>query len=160
MDIKLLAKKIETAQTILDEIRRESGCGSFRDAQFELVRRQETALETAVRVYADRRERSKHFEREQIFGEPAWDMLLDLYIHQARNEKVSVKSALIGSGASASTAMRWLGVLDAEGLIRSEDDPADSARRLVRLTPEGYEGITRYLEQIARHVWQDTSPSG
>ena len=107
-----------------------------------------------MRVYADRRERSKHFEREQIFGEPAWDMLLDLYIHQARNEKVSVKSALIGSGASASTAMRWLGVLDAE------DDPADSARRLVRLTPEGYEGITRYLEQIARHVWQDTSPSG
>lgn len=150
MDVKLLAAKIEAAQVILDDIRREAGFEPFTQVRLNLGSRQETALDAAVRAYEERRKRGRHFDNAQLFGEPAWDILLDLYIHQARNEKVSVKSATIGSGTSATTALRWLDVLDKEGLVRSEEDPSDNRRRLLRLTPEGYESITRYLEEISR----------
>jgi DNA-binding MarR family transcriptional regulator len=150
MDIKRLAQKIEAAQSILDEIRRDSGCDAFATKYSTTKGRQETALETAERAYKERRERAKHFNSQQIFGEPAWDILLDLYIHQARDEQVTVKSALVGSGTTATTAQRWLNVLDSEGLISSEVDPADSFKYFLRLTAEGYESITRYLEAISR----------
>lgn len=101
-------------------------------------------------AYDERRARAKQLKHKDIFGEPAWDMLLDLYIHQAQNEEVSVKSAAIGSAAPATTALRWLNVLETKGLVRSLDDPNDSRRRLVRLTAEGYEAMTRYLNEIAK----------
>lgn len=150
MDVKVLVEKLETAQALLEDIRRESGCGAFGDVAPNPIANHETAIETAVRAYEERRKRSTHFDVDAMFGEPAWDMLLDLYIHQARNEDVSIKSATIGSGASASTALRWIQALDAEGLIRSEEDPKDSKRRLLHLTPEGYLSITRYLQEISR----------
>lgn len=150
VDVKKLAVKIEAAQTILDEIRLESGCDAFGTLRVASQNRQETALETAIRAYAERQDRGKHFDSSHLFGEPAWDILLDLYIHQARNETVSVKSATMGSGASTMTALRWFQVLESEGLICSEEDPLDGRRRLLRLTAEGYESITRYLAEIAR----------
>lgn len=149
MDIKKLTAKIDAAQTILNEIRIESGCDAFAVECPAPRTREATALETAERAFSERRQRGAHFENNQIFGEPAWDILLDLYIHQARNELVSMKSAIVGSGASMSTAVRWLEVLDKEGLIFFEYDPSDAMRGLLRLTPEGYESITRYLEAIA-----------
>jgi hypothetical protein len=150
MDIKRLAQKIEAAQFILDEIRKESGCEAFNSDYTVREGRQETALQTAERAYNERRERAKHFNNQQIFGEPAWDLLLDMYIHQARDEKVTVKSAVLESRAGEGTAQRWLKVLDSEGLICSQIDPTDSRKCFLRLTPEGYESITRYLEEIGR----------
>lgn len=109
-----------------------------------------SALDEANQIYQSRRARDQSFPHPQIFGEPAWDILLDLYIRQARGETVSVKSATIGSAASASTALRWLKVLEEEGLISSHGDASDSRRRLVSLTPEGFERMTRHLTEIAR----------
>ncbi len=109
-----------------------------------------SALDEANQIYQSRRARDQSFPHPQIFGEPAWDILLDLYIRQARGEAVSVKSATIGSAASASTALRWLKVLEEEGLISSHGDASDNRRRLVSLTPEGFERMTRHLTEIAR----------
>lgn len=150
MDVKRLAEKIEAAQAILDEIRKESGCEMFGERSVLPERRQETALETAERALTERRRRTDHFGNEKIFGEPAWDILLDLFIHQVRNEEVTVKRATVGSGASSETALRWLRVLDQEGLVCFEADPVEADTCLLHLTPEGYESITRYLEEISR----------
>lgn len=148
MDVRRLAEKIEAAQAILEEIRKESGCDAFSERAVASLARQETALQTAERAQGERRKRAEHFRNQQMFGEPAWDILLDLYIHQVRNEQTTVKRATVGPVATAGTTLRWLQVLDAEGLIFFEADPTDEERRLLRLTPEGYESITRYLEAI------------
>ncbi len=145
-----LARQFDEAQITLEELRRDSGCDTFVRKPAEPKVRHQTALEAALMAYEQRRSRAKHLQDEEIFGEPAWDILLDLYAHQAQNEQVSVKSACIGSGAPATTALRWLSVLEAKGLVRSLDDPSDNRRRLIRLTPEGYEAMTRYLNEIAR----------
>jgi DNA-binding MarR family transcriptional regulator len=148
--ITRLARQIDEAQLTLDELRRQCGCDTFNSAVVEPEKRHQTALEAAKMAYAHRLLRPKHLNDEEIFGEPAWDILLDLYVHQAQNEKVSVKSACIESGAPTTTALRWLNILEMKGLVNSLEDPDDSRRRLIRLTAEGYEAMTRYLNEIAR----------
>jgi MoxR-like ATPase len=149
-DVKGLAEKFDAALAILDEIRASSGFDVLGAKRLEPHPRRETALEAAERAYADRRSRSDEFEDQRIFGEPAWDILLDLFIHQTRHEEVTVKSACVDSRAPETTTMRWLLALDGEGLIRIDHDPKDETRKMVSLTAEGYESMLRYLEKIAR----------
>ena len=79
-------------------------------------------LQVAEYCYDAWRTRERHFAGHQLFVDPAWDILLDIFIRQARGELVSVKSASVGSVAPASTALRWLNQLEAEGIIASQED--------------------------------------
>ncbi|MEE4200669.1 MarR family transcriptional regulator [Erythrobacter sp.] len=102
-------------------------------------------VQLARNAYARRRKRSEIFGEAEIFGEPAWDILLDLYIAQADGTPVSVSSACIGSAAPPTTGLRWLGVLADHGLILREHDPRDQRRVLVRLTQGGLAAMDRYF---------------
>lgn len=103
-------------------------------------------LAAARRVYAMRRKRAAIFGNPDLFGEPAWDILLDLYIAHAEGKQVSVSSACIGSAAPPTTGLRWLGVLADEGLVVREADAGDNRRVLVRLTPAGQAAMDRFFE--------------
>jgi hypothetical protein len=103
-------------------------------------------LALARDAYALRRRRTAIFGNPDLFGEPAWDILLDLYIAQAEGKSVSVSSACIGSASPATTGLRWLGVLAEEGLIVRENDAGDHRRVLVRLTPAGLAAMDRYFD--------------
>lgn len=103
-------------------------------------------LALARKAYAMRRKRAVIFGNPDLFGEPAWDILLDLYIAQGEGKNVSVSSACIGSAAPATTGLRWLGVLADEGLIQRENDPEDHRRVLVRLTRAGQTAMDRFFE--------------
>lgn len=103
-------------------------------------------LALARKAYAMRRKRAAIFGNPDLFGEPAWDILLDLYIAQGEGKQVSVSSACIGSAAPATTGLRWLGVLADEGLIVRENDAEDNRRVLVRLTPAGKAAMDRFFE--------------
>lgn len=148
--VKGLAEKFDAALAILDEIRAASGFDVFGEERIRLEPRCETALQAAERAYEDRRSRSEQFSASKLFGEPAWDILLDLFIHQSRHEQATVRSACLGSGTSDAVATRWLQVLENEGLVQIMQDLEDKNRRLVSLTAEGYESMLRYLEKIAR----------
>jgi DNA-binding MarR family transcriptional regulator len=147
--IRKLSKQFDAALVTLNELRVKSGCKALPYSVLHPTLRHENAYHTAMRLFQNRRDRERHFGDRAIFGEPAWDILLDLYIHQAREDEVSVKSASLGSGAPATTALRWLNLLEEQGLLCSSEDPTDQRRRFVRLTPEGYESMTRYLEAIS-----------
>ena len=105
-------------------------------------------LHIARQTYALRRKRAAIFGNPDLFGEPAWDILLDLFIAQGEGKKVSVSSACIGSAAPATTGLRWLGVLADEGLVVRENDPEDNRRVLVRLTPAGHAAMVRFFEAV------------
>jgi hypothetical protein len=112
------------------------------------VRPARSALALARRTYALRRKRASIFGNADLFGEPAWDILLDLFIAQGEGKSVSVSSACIGSAAPATTGLRWLGVLADEGLVVRENDPEDHRRVLVRLTPAGQAAMERFFEAV------------
>ncbi|MFM7405017.1 MAG: MarR family transcriptional regulator [Erythrobacter sp.] len=105
-------------------------------------------LALARKAYALRRKREAIFGNPDLFGEPAWDILLDLFIAQSEGKTVSVSSACIGSATPPTTGLRWLGVLGDEGLIVRENDPADNRRVLVRLTQTGTAAMVRFFSAV------------
>ncbi len=105
-------------------------------------------LALARQAYALRRKRAGIFGNPELFGEPAWDILLDLYIAHGESKPVSVSSACIGSAAPATTGLRWLGVLADEGLVVRENDPEDHRRVLVRLTRKGITAMERFFDSV------------
>lgn len=105
-------------------------------------------LALARKAYALRRKRASLFGNPDLFGEPAWDILLDLYIAAGEGKPVSVSSACIGSAAPATTGLRWLGVLADEGLVVRENDAEDHRRVLVRLTHSGQAAMDRFFDAI------------
>lgn len=104
------------------------------------------ALAAAARhTHARRLTRASIFGNGDIFGEPAWDILLDLYIAHAEKKPVFVSSACIGSAAPPTTGLRWLGVLADMGLVMREHDKEDQRRVLVRLTERGVAAMDEYF---------------
>lgn len=147
--VKRLSEQFDAAQRTLHELRLTAGCDAFPEFELKPELRHQAALQAAMRALAHRRLRDSHFEERDIFGEPAWDILLDLYVHHEKRVDVSVTSACIASAVPATTGLRWLNLLKDQGLLFIEPDPNDNRRRFVRLTPEGYECMTQYLNQVA-----------
>lgn len=98
----------------------------------------------AKMAYKSRRRRSKFFKSD-LFAEPAWDILLDLYIarHEARVHSVS--SASTAGNVPATTGLRWLQVLESEGLIVRRSDPASLKRTFVELSDTALRSMNAYF---------------
>lgn len=136
--LQLRASTDDALGAVDEEARAEDGEGK-RSRHAELARR----------AYALRRRRAAIFGHDELFGEPAWDILLDLYIAEADGKPVSVSSACIGSAAPPTTGLRWLGVLAEHDLVLREHDPVDQRRVLVRLTQRGIEAMDRFFALAA-----------
>lgn len=102
-------------------------------------------LALAKAAYRDRQIRTTYF-RCDLFGEPGWEILLDLFIQERVGRQTSVKAACIGSGAATTTALRYLNLLIAEGLIVREVDCHDGRRSWLKLTPAAAEMMIGYLK--------------
>lgn len=102
-------------------------------------------LVLAKAAYDDRRSRIAYF-RSDLFGEPGWDILLDLFIQERVSRRISVTAACIGSGAATTTALRYLNLLIEDGLVNREGDPTDSRRSWLQLSPMAVEMMTEYLK--------------
>ena len=107
-------------------------------------------LDLALEHYRNRRRRDKIFATETLFGEPGWDILLDLFIAAKENRQVSVMSACIGAAVPSTTGLRWISALEREGLLAREDDPNDARRTHVLLTSRGYSGMVDYFNATSR----------
>jgi len=105
-------------------------------------------IELARHLYSMRRQRSAIFGQMEIFGEPAWDILLDLYIAALEGKSVSVSSACIGSASPPTTGLRWIGVLTHQGMLIREHDPTDQRRVLVRLSDHAMAAMDRFIEMM------------
>ena len=94
------------------------------------------ALANAQRTSRRRLLRRQLVGARELFGEPAWDMLIDLFIHEAEGKPVSTSSLCIGSGLPMSSALRLLQRLCDMGLVTREPDQADGRRNFIRLAPD------------------------
>lgn len=107
-------------------------------------------VNTARAMYRNRRLRPRIFADDTLFGEPAWDILLDLFIAEVDNKPLSVTAACIGAAVPTSTALRWLAILEERGLLRRENDPGDARRVFLHLTDEGYAKMASFFIQVHR----------
>ena len=84
-----------------------------------------------------------------LFGEPAWDLLLELYLAQQQQMRTSVSDACRASASPATTGLRWIRILEEQGWVKRESDPLDARRMWVSLTDRATEVMQNYLEQLA-----------
>ena len=82
------------------------------------------------------RARNATFPRA-LFADPAWNMLLDLYLAKCDDKEISVSSVCIAASVPATTALRWIGTLEKHGLVVSDAHPWDGRKRLVRISNTG-----------------------
>lgn len=84
-----------------------------------------------------------------LFSDPAWDMMLDLYLAHLQQNKVSVSSLCIASRVPATTALRWIKVLTDEGLFVREPDRSDTRRIFVVAHETLINCLTSYFDKIS-----------
>ncbi len=96
----------------------------------------DTLLAFAREIYTLRHRRSRYLPAD-LFGEPTWDILLDLYVATRENRPVPTTSACIGAHVPPTTALRWLRTLEEQGLLERQEDARDGRRTFVRLTEQG-----------------------
>jgi len=86
-----------------------------------------------------------------MFGEPAWDLLLAIYISEQQGGVQSVASLTRFSGAPPTTVFRWLDYLQTRGWIERDKD--DSRRKVtVEITREAREALEAYLAETLLNV--------
>lgn len=98
-------------------------------------------------VIANRQARARFFDAE-LFGDPAWDMLLDLTAVRAEGAQVSVTSLCIAAGVPATTALRWLTQMVEAGLFIRVPDPADKRRAFIALSDRSLTAMAGYFASL------------
>lgn len=94
-----------------------------------------------------RRSRDAAFEAE-LFGEPAWDMMLELLLARLERRPVSVSKLSLLAGVPQTTALRWIATLGAQGILERTPDPCNGRRIIVSLTDSSAGRLTRLLEPM------------
>ncbi|MGL3822877.1 hypothetical protein [Sphingopyxis sp. R3-92] len=80
-----------------------------------------------------------------LFAEPAWDMMLRLYIEHHRRQDVDISQLCASSAVAATTALRWIGILIEHKLITHSPAGTCDADIRLRLSTQGIEEMERYL---------------
>jgi hypothetical protein len=95
-------------------------------------------------VIRQRRRREELFEPD-LFADPVWDMMLDLYAAALDRKRVSVSSLCIASAVPATTALRWIKLMEQRGLFVRSPDGEDGRRIYIALSADACEQMRRYF---------------
>lgn len=108
----------------------------------------ESRLQTAIAIVRMRNMRDQMLGQRISFADPAWDLLLDLYVAELRGPRLSVSDACIGARVPATTALRWLNHLHAAGAIERIPDPRDKRRVMLQLTPDQLSRLDDFFDAL------------
>jgi DNA-binding MarR family transcriptional regulator len=104
----------------------------------------------ATAILTARRRREEMFGVD-LFADPAWDMLLDLFVKEANGASVHVASLCAAAAVPTTTALRWIGTLSDAGLV--ERHPTSSSRRVeIRLSRRGFRLVLEHLRATAKDI--------
>ncbi len=131
-----LAKRAEWPE--LAEEPRQAAPVSFEKGRARLAREK----------IRERRWREQFFAAD-LFADPAWDMLLDLYAAFYERRQVSVSSLCIAAAVPATTALRWIKTMTDAGLFERAIDPDDARRIFIGISEKGRIAMDGYFDKFA-----------
>lgn len=94
-----------------------------------------------------RRKREEYFPPD-LFADPCWDIMLDLYAAHYECETVSVSSLCIAAAVPQTTALRWIAALTNEGWLVRWADPADRRRAYIKLSDKTRKRMDAYFDDL------------
>jgi DNA-binding MarR family transcriptional regulator len=101
----------------------------------------------ARRLLSERQARQDFFPAE-LFHEPAWDMLLALYVAGEERQVMNVKTLVATTSAPVTTSQRWIDHLHKLRLIDRIIDPIDRRRVEISLSDSGERAVIAYLDRV------------
>ena len=108
-------------------------------------RRVEITEDHIVSLLMARRGREASFGRE-LFSDPAWDILLELYAAHLGRRAMSIQELAVAIDIAPTTIARWIAALTARGLVATELDELSSRVR-VSLSDDGKSKMKKLADQ-------------
>jgi DNA-binding MarR family transcriptional regulator len=99
----------------------------------------------AERLLQQRHARSR-FLPPSLFHEPAWEILLSLFVAQRRGKTLNVKHLVDEVDAPVTTSQRWIDTLAHMKLVQRFADPNDRRRIELSLSDTAVLAVERYLQ--------------
>jgi DNA-binding MarR family transcriptional regulator len=106
--------------------------------------RTRTQVELAEKLLADRRRRAEIFN-PAMFGEPAWELLLTLFVMDRQGSRLTIGRLAQVAGTKLTTALRWLDYLEDQMFVRRERHPTDARTAFIELTDKARDALDLYL---------------
>lgn len=103
----------------------------------------QTLRAMAERLYAERRKRDEYFP-PSLFGEPAWDLLLTLFIARDDGRAVPITEAFEAARVDARQGPTLIEKLIASGLVTRSHNHGNA----LRLTDHGMDRLSDYLADL------------
>lgn len=141
--VSLDERDVEDLHRLLGKLREPLGSGP---QDTERPNHDEVGLEQRARRLLENRRKRVAIFGAQMFAEPAWEMLLLLYL-SGRGRRQTQSNLCEMSGASRSTAIRWIEFLATRDLVRREEHPTDKRQNFVSLTEKGRHLFDLYLSE-------------
>lgn len=107
----------------------------------------ETMLAEAMGALSARELRRTDFP-DEVFRNPAWDMLVDLLVNTLEGRSVSASTLAIASGIPATTALRYIGLLEGQGHLSCYLDQTDNRVKNLRLSQTTLEKLSSHFVNV------------
>jgi hypothetical protein len=134
-----LEKMLRAVEADVDDVKVQSSPAETGNALTAMaVKKAQDLIEITKR-------RSRLVSVANLFADPAWFILLDLFVRQHSGLQTSVSSACHASFSPVTTALRHLAILTERKIIEREYDSVDQRRIFLRLTEEASAEIQRTL---------------
>jgi DNA-binding MarR family transcriptional regulator len=152
---------LERIERVLSELSRSIGVAEDNHEQAHVGRAVSTQIEhhisrtdhmrlTAALAWIRARQARDMALGDDLFFDPAWSILLELYVHYRQRTSASVTSLCAAARVPSSTGLRWVALLERRGLVSREADPFDRRKIYAQLTPVAVKQIDDSLDAAAQ----------
>lgn len=100
------------------------------------------------RVVRSAREGIGQFFESSLFADPAFDMLLFVFLEEEAGRPVETSACYRASGVPRTTAVRWINMLVSLGMFESAPHPTDRRLALLSLSEPTREGMRQWLTAL------------
>ena len=117
-----------------------------------------TALDHARRTLHRRQKRARLTGAPQLFGDSAWDMLIELFIHHLEGKPVSMSALCLTSAMPVSSALRLVHRLCDKHILVRVPDVEDGRRHFVELSSDMIIRLKEYFMSEYENTFADINP--
>lgn len=102
-----------------------------------------------IRALLRARHKRAQFFGPNLFGDPAWDILLELLAARLEGRQISVSSLCVAAAVPPTTALRWIRSMTDGGLLVRTADEDDGRRVYVKLSEHATSRLEDYFNSVA-----------
>lgn len=118
------------------------------------------SLDIVAEQLLQQRHARSRFLPPSLFHEPAWEILLSLFVAQRRGKTLNVKHLVEEVDAPVTTSQRWIDTLAHMKLIQRFTDANDRRRIELSLSDTAMSALERYLQWHVEQGVADNASHG